>query len=374
VLLAVALYVPRYALPLFAGELETRSADLFIATMLFAFATVGWLIATRQPSNSIGWVFLGVAVSLGLAGFARGFVTSRLQVGDESAVVGLAAMYSEVSWVPFILVPATVLLLLFPDGRLPSRRWRWIARCAVVGMVGAAVTDAIVAQPISDYPGLAKPFSVSKSIMEPFYALSYLTLFIGIVGSVAAIVARYRSAGPVLRLQLRWLATAGVVAAVTFFPAIALYDVVPVAEYAIMLSVLGLPAAAGVAMLRYRLYDIDVVINRTLVYGGLTAALAAAYAVSVLMLQLILSPSSSDLAVAASTLAVAALFRPVRARIQSLVDRRFFRRRYDAQLVLEAFAARLRDEVSLDAVQHALRHAVHDTVAPAHASVWLRPR
>ena len=349
----------------------------FISAIVLVFAGVGALIATRHPGNAIGWIFLSVGVSAGLAEVAHAYADYWLDgAGGSEGLAKAAAWYGSLSWIPFILVPATFLLLLFPDGRLLSPRWRPIAWCAALGIAGGFVTQGLTPGPLEDYPQLMNPYGVTSSVLDPLTGLSFLAMIVGIGGSAASLVVRFRRATGEERVQIKWLALAGAIVAVVFPIALAGYDVwgEGVTNVAIMLSVLGLPVAAGVAILRYRLYDIDVVINRTLVYGALTATLAAAYLGSVLILQLALGglTSDSNLAIAGSTLAVAALFRPARNRIQELVDRRFYRRRYDAQRTLENFSARLRDEVDLAALDAELRGVVAETMQPAHVSLWLR--
>ncbi len=345
--------------------------SVFIWALALVFSAVGGLIASRHPGNAMGWIFLGVGVATGLGALASSYAEQWVDGGGGSRALGeTAAWYGNLSWVPFILVPCTFLLLLFPDGRLPSRRWRWVAWCAGVGIAGVFVTEGL--GPIDDHPQIANPYGIESPLLEPLTGLASLVLVIGIVGSCASLILRFRRSSGERRHQIKWLALAGAVAGVT----------VPVASagtglwgtaatnVASMLGVLSLPLAAGIAILRHRLYDIDVVINRTLVYGGLTATLGGTYLGLVLLIGL--AVGESDVAIAVSTLAVAALFRPARGRIQALVDRRFYRRRYDAARTLESFGGRLREEIDLEALGADLRGVVRDTVQPAHVSLWLR--
>ena len=349
----------------------------FATAIVAAFGVLGVLIASRQPWNPIGWLFCGIAVTGSLMSLSRGVAEFWLDGNGVPDWLGeTAAWYGDVSWILVILPAATFLLLLFPDGRLPSRGWRPVAWCAGVGIALLFLADSQSPGPLADYPELANPYGVDSPLRDVLEGIAALSLAVAIAGSPLALIMRFRRAAREQRQQIKWLALAGAVAAVIFVVALLVYDVVTagVADGAIMLGILMLPVAAGLAILRYRLYQIDVVINRTLVYGALTATLAAAYLGSVLLLQLALSPltEQSDLAIAGSTLAVAALFRPARARIQHAVDRRFYRRRYDAARTLESFGVRLRDEVDLEALGGELRAAAADTMQPAHVSLWLR--
>ena len=351
--------------------------DSFIWAIALVFAGVGVLIATRQPENAIGWIFLASGVAAGLGALAHSIAQFWIDGrGGPESLAKAAALYGELSWIPFILMPATFLLLLFPDGHLLSRRWRAVAWCAAVGMAGGFVSSGLNPGPIPDFPKIRNPIAVDHPLVDLLEGISYFALMIGVVGSSISLIVRFRRSRGVERQQMKWLALAGAGVAMTIPIALITYDAIGenAANAWIMLSVLGLPAATGVAVLRYRLYDIDVVINRALVYGALTAILAGTYVGAVLLLQLVLRPitEESNLAIAASTLAVAAIFRPARTRIQAAVDRRFYRRRYDAARTLETFADHLRDEIALDSLSAELRGVVAETMQPAHVSLWLR--
>jgi hypothetical protein len=348
-----------------------------------AFGTVGALVVARVPGNPIGGVFclLGVMVGLGdltyqYADYAL-FVPPSLPAGEAAA------------WVQNLGLPPgfgllAVALLLFPDGRLPSRRWRPALGLALVGVMLIVVGYAFRPGPLDPpFETVSNPLGIAGAYELTDAASGFGWMFMGlsVALAAAALVVRLRRSTGYERQQLKWIAFAAAVTGVAVVADVVSFFVSlegdGVSQLRILLLGIGFfafPLAAGMAILRYRLYDIDVVINRTLVYGALTATLAAAYLGCVLLLQLLLGGITGDssLAVAGSTLAVAALFRPARRRIQELVDRRFYRRKYDAAQTLERFGEQLRDEVDLGALTAELRSVVTETMQPAHLSVWLR--
>ena len=348
-----------------------------VVACVLACATVGALIVVRLPRHPVGWLFLGLGVTLAAVFALSGWADYALITKRGSAAGGAAAVWM-LSWlflVPLVTAP-TLLFLLFPTGRPLSRRWgvllRLAAGAALVSMLGIAFRPGDLAYD----PPVANPLAIGGApgrVLEVAATAGQVAAIVVLLGSALGMAVRFRRARGDERMQLKWLAFAAALVAVAFPVAAGGPSDGLVADLLwlnALLAFMSLPLAAGIAILRHRLYDIDVVIRRTLVYGGLTAALAGTYLGLVLLSGL--AVGDSDLAVAASTLVVAALARPALARIQSAVDRRFYRRRYDAGRTLEAFGARLRDELDLDALGADLRGVVRDTVQPTHVSLWLR--
>ena len=345
------------------------------------FALTGAVLAIRRPANPIGWLFLVIAVAAEGSQLASngGPVDPA---GGPSSILRLIA--AEAWVVPFGLLP--VLLILFPTGRPPTRRWR-------IPIVLAAVIIAISVLSSTDDGGTSVLSLLVGTGAAPLADLLQTVTGVGLIGlflaAVASLFRRRRSASAEERQQLKWVGYAGAILAmafigtsVAFFTPLHELDheaTVPVTMFGGVPFVTGLiavPIAVGVAVLRYRLYEIDALISRTLVYGSLTAVLVLAYVAGVVAFQFLLSPftSGSPVAVAVSTLGVVALFQPLRRGIQSAVDRRFYRAKYDAERTLDAFAARLRDQVDLDALERELLDAVGRTVQPVTAGLWLRLR
>ncbi len=366
------------------------AADAVTAAVYFvavaAFATVGAFVIWRHPGNAIGWVFLAIGVAVSVRVGAAQYAEYSLLVRPGALPGGRFAVSLGEALSTTMFALLGLALLLFPDGRPPSRRWRkllWIlGAAALFGVVGLGLRPGHFAE-TEAFDTFSNPLGVGSD-PEPFDALgglSWLLVTSGMFACGVAMVRRMRRAHGIERLQLKWIAFAAslfavgfLVISITFFVELSGSIIDPLRTAVLGLGFCTIPIAAGIAILRYRLYDIDVVINRTLVYGALTATLAAAYLGSVLLLQVVLRPitEESNLAIAGSTLAVAALFRPARSRIQAAVDRRFYRRKYDAARTLERFGVHLRDEVELDALSAELRAVVADTMQPAHVSLWLR--
>ena len=342
------------------GE-ELVADTLSFGAIALAFAASGALVATRHPRNPLGWIFCALGVSNGFAELWESFAYHDLPTADAGTwYIGWSWILDGCSY--------ALIFLLFPDGRLLTRRWRW-----VLWLLAAACFLAIPGQATSpDNPD--NPLVVHNAVLRAGFVIGIVLLLVAIFAALVSLAVRYRRSMGIERLQLRLFVGAGAAFVVVMTLAVPFWYRSVLIQAVTSFATVLLPAAAAVAILRYRLYDIDVVINRTLVYGSLTATLAGAYVGSVLVLQLALNglTDGSGLAVAASTLGVAALFRPARNRIQRTVDRRFFRSRYDAARTLRSFGSRLRDEVDLDILCADLEGVVMETMSPAHVTLWLR--
>jgi hypothetical protein len=347
----------------------------FEALVLLLLGVIGAVVTARQPRNAIGWILCAIPLSLGLLILGSHVYWSlALEHPDGSRAAELVAWLTSWIWIPAMVPAVTLFPLLFPSGRPLTRRWRWIAWVAIGSCPALFIGIAFAPGRLEEYP-IRNPLGASGAgevAVAAIGALGFALLLGAMIAATASLVIRFRRSRGIERQQLKWVTAAAALFLVIFvFPTDQLGgDDLGFAS--LLLGLLVVAGAIAISMLRYRLYDIDVVIRRTLIYGALTATLAAAYLVLVLLTGL--TVGESDLAVAGSTLAVAALFGPARAWIQRDVDRRFFRRRYDAHRTLEDFSARLRDQVDLTALSRDLSGVVRETLQPAHVSLWLRER
>jgi hypothetical protein len=344
-----------------------------------SFSTVGAVIISRHPNNVIGWLLCAGGLAIGLNHFSTEYAIYSL-VAQPGSLPGATVFTWLAYWVYVpALGSAIFLFLLFPTGRLPSRRWRWFAGLSAVATLVGAVCASFSSG--TGYLGpLPNPLGI-ESIGDLSLIVSPILYILGLL-AVISMLGRLRRGTGIERQQIKWFAYAS---AVTFIGGLVQHNLFPVIDVWWVwwvgfvvgtIGLLGQPVALGIAILRYRLYEIDLIINRTLVYGSLTAMLVGVYVGTIVLLQGLLrtlTGQESQLAIVASTLAVAALFTPLRRLIQGFIDRRFYRRKYDAAKTLEAFSAKLRDETDLDALNAELVGVVRDTMQPAHVSLWLRP-
>jgi hypothetical protein len=398
--LSLTMFVAGVALTLLflSGAPDTRPSStwgtvgaLLGGGLFLVFPLVGALIASRRPENAIGWICLAVGLLWTLIGMTD--VYGEYGVAEPGSVPFpvVVAGINNWLWVPAVGLLGTYLLLLFPDGRLPSRRWRPLAWLSGAVLVAESVGVMLSPGPLQGLGGMRNPFGLEGQqwLTSAGYAVLPL-LPLCMLASALSLVLRFRRSRGEERQQIKWIAFAASVVVIVYLIAM-VASLLSAAETwfaggspawlsllqtAALLSLTAVPIAVGFAVLSYRLYDIDLLINRALVYGSLTATLALVYVGGVVVVQVMVravSAQESSLAVVASTLAIAALFSPLRRRVQELVDRRFYRRKYDAAKTLEAFAARLREETDLKTLTEEVTSVVRVTMQPAHVSLWLRP-
>jgi hypothetical protein len=367
------------------------SAVLIVILPFLTFPLVGALIASKRPNNPVGWICLAVGIIWMIMPISSSYGIYGLVVRPSSVPFPAAiGSLGEWMWAPAVGLFGIYLILLFPDGRLPSRRWRPIAWLSGAVIVLVSAGFVLSPGPMDGLGGVRNPFGLEKFPWLADATLGVMVLVpLCILVSAISLVLRFLRSEGEQREQIKWLAFAASILGLGFssyiIPSVFVVEDptggagplwVNLLEDAVTLSFAGVPVAVGIAILRYRLYEIDTLINRTLVYGTLTATLIALYFGGIVLLQRLfvtLTGQQSTLAVVASTLLIAALFNPLRRRIQGFVDRSFYRRKYDARKTLEAFNSRLREETDLDALGEDLVEVVRETLQPAHASLWLRP-
>jgi hypothetical protein len=344
-----------------------------------SFSIIGANIASRLPANPLGWLYCAGACIAAVAHLGAEYAIYALLVQPEPLPAGEAlAWLSSWVWIPFIGC-IVLSFLLFPNGRLPGRRWRWLAWLSVLLISVGAVWQAFSPGVIVSLGFMRNPLGMEglPSADEPVQTMVFALLFV----AASSLFVRLRRADGIERQQIKWPAYIAVMAAsgslltYTIAEAIGSRWLAWAGFVILIAAIVSFPISVGIAIVRYRLYEIDLIINRTLVYGSLTATLVALYFGVIVVLQrlfIILTGQQSTLAVVASTLLIAALFTPLRRRIQSFIDRRFYRRKYDARKTLKTFSASLRNETDLKALSDELVAVVRETMQPSHVSLWLR--
>ncbi len=349
-----------------------------------SYAPVGALIASRHPANPVGWLLCLFGLVISISHFSAQYAVYTLLVQPNSVPAGQAMAWI-VSWLlPVIIGLSVSYIPLFPTGRLPSRQWRWLPWLTVAFVVVGVLFSAFSSGALMGVLGpIRNPLGV-EGFSNVYYEVVLFTVSPVLLGAAAlAVFVRLRRATGVERQQIKWFVYAAAASVIGTNFAYLIPGVIDTplwferVGFALNIATIPvIPVAIGLAILRYRLYEIDILINRTLVYGALTAMLVAVYFGGVTFLQNVLralTGQESTLAVVASTLVIAALFNPLRHRIQAFIDSRFYRRKYDAAKTLEAFSAKLRDETDLGALSNDLVGVVRETMQPAHVSLWLRP-
>jgi len=401
--LSVAMFVAGFVFALLTlnvadpvARTSTGGIDgLLIFLPFLAFPIVGALVASKSPENPIGWICLTAGL------FWMFIVVSDPLTAYSLATTGSApgpVMFDALtlwSWALPLGLLGTFMVMLFPDGRLPSRRWRPLAFLSGVAILLTSVSLTLEPGPLPHRGGVRNPLGIEgQPWVQSVGSACILLLALCILASALSLIWRYRHSDMEARQQIKWLAFAASFVGVTYLSAL-IGGIFFVPEYLftegktpiwislifnlVLISFAGIPTAIGIAVMKYRLYDIDILINRTLVYGSLTATLAALYFGGVVATQAVFriltgQEQQPQLAIVISTLAIAALFGPLRRRIQNVIDRRFYRRKYDAARILGDFGARLREDVDLQTLNDDLLEVVRETVQPAHVSLWLRDR
>jgi uncharacterized membrane protein YhdT len=387
-LCALSLALTALSLLLFILNLSYPNTHLYkpwldnTLTAVF-YPTVGAIVASRRPENPVGWLLCLYGLVISISYFCAEYAIYAL-LAEPNSLPAAEVLVWIASWMLSIIVGLPAFLyLLFPTGRLPSRRWRWVAWLIAALVLAGVITSAFSSGALMGVLGpIRNPLGI-EGFTGVYKALLYFISPVALSAVVLSVFMRLRRAAGVERQQIKWFAYA---AAASVMATSLAYLVPGVIDTPLWFERMGfalniafipaIPIAIGIAILRYRLYDIDRIINRTLVYGALSATLVALYFGGIVMLQrvfVLLTGQQSTLAVVASTLLIAALFTPLRRLIQGFIDRRFYRSKYDARKTLEAFSAQLRNETDLEALSDDLVGVVRETMQPAHVSLWLRP-